>query len=478
MKKYCPWLIAAILCCTYLPAQILPGKISPVEDTAIKLPNSTVVEVGEITVTGNRKTKPAVILRELSFKTGEQYPLDVLLKKFEFARNQIMNTALFHSVVVAADSFVGSKINIIIMVSERWYLFPAPHFRPIDRNLNQWIVEQKASLKRVEYGAKLYYYNVTGWNDKLKLLFINGYTRQLAFSYERPYIDKKLRWGIKTTFSTGQNREINYNTINDKQAFYRDDDNFTGKFLNAGIEVSYRKAIRTKHLVGLSFFRSQVTDTIVKLNSLYLGDGRRRLSIPSVYYNMQYLNLDYIPYPTKGYAADIFFNKKGFGKDFNSWELHVKGSGFWPLFPKTFFNTSFYAGVRLPFKQPYINRRFLGYGDAYLQGYEYYVMDGVAGGVLKASLTREMLNFKVRIPPLKRGKEPSYIPFRLLARVYGNTGYAHNPQPGDNRLSNKMLYSGGIGIDVVTFYDIVLKFNWSFNQLGENGLFLHRNSIF
>lgn len=79
----------------------------------------------------------------------------------------------------------------------------------------------KASLKRVEYGAKLYYYNATGRNDKLKFLFINGYTKQLSFSYDRLYIDKKLKWGMKTGFAAGKNREINYNTINDKQVFIK-----------------------------------------------------------------------------------------------------------------------------------------------------------------------------------------------------------------------------------------------------------------
>jgi hypothetical protein len=41
-----------------------------------------------------------------------------------------------------------------------------------------------------------------------------------------------------------------------------------------------------------------------------------------------------------------------------------------------------------------------------------------------------------------------------------------------------MLYSGGLGIDIITFYDVVIKLEWSFNQLGQNGLFLHRKTIF
>jgi hypothetical protein len=36
-----------------------------------------------------------------------------------------------------------------------------------------------------------------------------------------------------------------------------------------------------------------------------------------------------------------------------------------------------------------------------------------------------------------------------------------------------MLYSGGLGIDILTLYDFTLKLEWSFNQIGQNGLYLH-----
>ena len=115
---------------------------------------------------------------------------------------------------------------------------------------------------------------------------------------------------------------------------------------------------------------------------------------------------------------------------------------------------------------------------SFMQGYEYYVIDGVAGGYLKTTLTRELLNFRIRVPATKKGKTPAKIPVRIFGKTYGNTGYVHNPQPGENILSNKMLYSGGFGIDILTFYDVTFKFEYSFNQLGQNGLFLHRKSIF
>ena len=101
----------------------------------------------------------------------------------------------------------------------------------------------------------------------------------------------------------------------------------------------------------------------------------------------------------------------------------------------------------------------------------------MAGGYIKTTFTREILNFNIKTPNIK-GKRAERIPVRIFAKVYGNTGYVHNPQPGDNLLSNKMLYSGGFGIDILTFYDVTFRFEYSFNQLGQGGLFIHRKTIF
>ena len=112
-----------------------------------------------------------------------------------------------------------------------------------------------------------------------------------------------------------------------------------------------------------------------------------------------------------------------------------------------------------------------------MQGYEYYVVDGVAGGYLKASVTRELFNLKKEYYRKKKN-EYIHIPLRIFGKIYCNAGYIHNPRPGDNLLSNRMLYSAGVGIDVLTIYDFTLKLEWSFNQLGQNGVFLHRTSYF
>ena len=57
-------------------------------------------------------------------------------------------------------------------------------------------------------------------------------------------------------------------------------------------------------------------------------------------------------------------------------------------------------------------------------------------------------------------------------------GYAYNKNAYNSKLNNRILYSGGFGIDILTLYDINLRFEYSFNQLSENGLFLHNQSGF
>lgn len=470
VTKYCLGILALCISASSLFAQ------APADSTAAA--DTSLYTIGEVSLSGNKKTKAFIILREIPFAKGEQYSPKDLEKKMEDARQQLLNTSLFHSVLVTMKNIEKYNASIHVEVKERWYLFPSLYFKPVDRNLNQWLVEQKADLSRVNLGVKLRYYNATGRNDKIRGTIGFGYTRQFAINYERPYIDKRLKWGLAVGFSTGKNKEVNYNTINDKQVFIKDDNIFLNNFTNGFAQFTYRRKIKTRHSFGIAYTTRSVRDTVVALNPSYFQSGNHRVSYPELFYTLTYFDVDFIPYPTKGYALQASFAKRGLNEDVNLWQLAFKGSGSWHLNNKMFFNLNLYAGMKAPFKQPYSHQQFLGYGDAVMQGYEYYVIDGVAGGYLKSTLFHELINFKVKVPQLKKAKEPFRIPFRIVGKVFGNTGYVHNPQPGDNLLSNKMLYSGGFGIDIVTFYDITLKVEYSFNQLGENGLFLHKKSIF
>ena len=64
------------------------------------------------------------------------------------------------------------------------------------------------------------------------------------------------------------------------------------------------------------------------------------------------------------------------------------------------------------------------------------------------------------------------IPFRFFAKAYTDIGYVYNRASSANSLNNRFLYSGGAGLDILSIYDATISLEYSFNQLGQKGLFL------
>jgi outer membrane protein assembly factor BamA len=446
------------------------GEVNPEDSTHL-------FTVTQIVIEGNKHTRPATILREVSFSEGMQYSLPTLVNKFAQAKKQLMNTTLFHEVIVSLKSLQGYDAIVKIEVKERWYIFPLPFIKTVDRSFQEWVKEQNMSWDRVNYGIRVTYNNATGRNDKMSLNFMNGYTKQLSLSYRNLILDTKQQWLASAGIALGKNRQLDYLTTDNKRLFYKDDQNFVHSFFRSFVEVSYRKAIKTRHTFGFSYSHESFPDTVLKINPSFSADKQLNIRYPELYYTMTYFDVDYIPFPTKGYAGEISLRKRGFNSEMNLLQLTTKASATWPLNDKYFFNLRLAGTVKLPFKQPYINQQLLGFGDVFMQGYEYYVINGVAGGYTKAILSREILNTNIRIRSEKI-KKLNNIPLRLYGKVYGNMGYVYNKEPGDNLLCNQMLYTGGVGLDIVTFYDFIIRLEWSFNQLGQNDLYLHRKNYF
>ena len=429
--------------------------------------------IAEILVEGNKRTKPYIITRELPFQSGDSINLTKLVEGFEIARRQLMNTTLFNEVVVALKSFRGPLVDIIITVKERWYIFPLPHLKAVDRNYSEW-AKQGFGIDRLNYGFKFTYYNFTGRNDKLRMWLITGYTKQIQFQYDQPYADQTLKHGYRIGFSYSTNKEVNYATIGNQQSFIDSLSNI--KRWNANLEYTYRPGLRTFHAVRVGFNHQQVDSTVVLLNPKYFGSGKSRSAYPEIEYALKYINVDYVPFPLTGWMGEINLMRRGMNKDMDMWHLGGKITRGWQLGKKNFFTWQGFGVLRVPFEQPYINQRLFGYGDFYLRGLEKYVVDGVAAFMVRNSLRREL--FRFTIPTFLRSKTHAQIPFKIYARTFSDIGYSHNPNSRGNSLANRMLYTGGFGVDVLTYYDFILRFDYSFNQLGQKGLFLHVKNDF
>lgn len=446
--------------------------------------------IDTIRIEGNKRTRSNIILRELPFEKGDTCQPSRLSGWFEESKRALMNTMLFQEVEVMAeqvflpisegltDALPMDRILVRIRVRERVNIYPIFFIQPVDRNLNQWLFEQRASLDRVNYGAQLFFNNTTGRADRLIATLYQGYTEQLALSYELPYLGKQLKWGLRVGFNRGRNKEVNVATVNDKQVFLRDPDRFIRHFEQVFGELQYRPRINTRHSVGVQWMQDRVADTVRLRNPDYYPKGVSRLRYPRLQYMLNYQRVDYLPYPTKGPLAQLQLVRAGIGSSVSMWEIHAKAMMHWPIAPKWSWAWGVYAGWKSPADQPFVNRRFLGYGNQFLSGYEYNVVDGLSGGLTRVMLNRQWIHHTIRIPFFK-DKEPLRIPVRLMSRAFLQTGYVHDPEvPVGGRLANAWQYSGGVGLDLLLFYDVLFRLEYSVNRFGENGLFLHRKYPF
>lgn len=430
----------------------------------------------QITILGNKLTKRSIILREIPLQEKARYTSSELQNRIQEAKKFLLNTTLFHNIEIEYTTSLYDTITLLVSLQERWFYFPVPYFKQVDRNLNQWLVENKGNLNRVYYGLKFYTNNITGNKDYLRLWLINGYARQFQFQYQRPYISRNLKWGLSTGLTTGKSKEINYLTAHNKQVFYKRE-SFARHYTTSFAEVSYRPLMKITHRLGLRFIKERVADSVILLNASFFPALVNKFSYTELYYNLSYVNADYVPYLTQGAAGDISISHILFAKNLKTTRLTARHTRMWPVGKSTYAGYSSFAAITLPYKQPFLTRKLLGYGDAFLQGYEYYVMDGVAAAFLKTSLTKKMLTWNLHVPVLKK-LIPATIPVKLYGRLFANSGYAYNPGTTANSMNNRMLYSYGVGLHIVSIYDFVLRIEWSFNHLGENGLFLHRKSMF
>src|SRR5690349_9970709 len=264
--------------------------------------------IGQIVITGNKRTRNYIIERELPFKSGDSIQLPDLVKQFEVARQQLVNTRLFIEAVVAIQSVRGYYVDVAIDVKERWYIFPIPYVKPVDRNLSEW-AKQGYGSDRLNYGFKFTHYNVSGRNDKLRLWLITGYSKQIQFQYDQPYADKSLKHGYKISFAYIQNKEFNYATINNQQQF---SDSLGGiKNWSGSFEWNYRPGLRTFHTFRRGYTHMSMDKAVLGANPKYYKGGVNNIDIPEISYTLRHFNVDYIPYPLNGWMGEASLTKRG-----------------------------------------------------------------------------------------------------------------------------------------------------------------------
>ena len=444
------------------------------QNDSAKISDSPYFVVKNIEITGNKRTKEFVFRKEMTFWIGDTLAKGKLWDILDLNEKKLINSALFTEVLITTDSTNRDSINIYINVRERWYIFPSPQFSLVDRNFNEWWTTYDHDLRRTIYGGSLYIDNVRGRDERFNTTILAGFKQHLAIDYEVPYLGLKSNIGARIGARYLRSRDITLDTENNKLVSLHSDE-YVRQLFNIHLSLRYKTNHFVHHLMHIDFNQTSIHDTVGFINEDFFLEGKTHQRYIQIAYEIRDDHRDIAAYPLEGYSLNFLVVKRGLGifDDLNMLVFRSNVTKYFKISPKFYSSHALRGKVSFPRVQPYFNQVGLGFSGDLVRGYELYVIDAQHFVLNRNTLKYKLVNFTIesKLIPLKQFRK---IPFAFYLTTHGDWGYSWDRYYFENNpLNNTLLMGGGVGIDIVTYYDFSLSVNYSINKIGDNELYLH-----
>ncbi len=435
------------------------------------------LQVKGIFIIGNEKTHTSIIRRELTLQEGQSVKrgeIEDILKK---DKQKIFNLALFQTVEIKKLETRNKQIDLFIKVEERWYLFPSPFVRPVDRNLADWVFNRGFDLTRVNYGLNLLHFNVRGRNEKLKLNAQFGFSRKFSLQYIIPYINRNQKQGIAFSINYSQLKTIKYNTIDHVPQEIRSD-KVLGEIFSPSITYTIRNAFFNTHAITADYNKTTLADTVNVLNEEYI----RGVTNKQEYFRLTYSFVrdlrDYRSYPLDGFYLGFRLDRLGIGifeNTPNQWRGVVEFSNYEDFGDGWYIASSITSLVSSVNNQNYVNYNRLGFYRQLIRGLERDVIETPIFVLQKNDLKKQLIKGSFDVSNISPVKQFSKVPYAFYAKVFFDHGWSKSyPNfDGSDRLADKYLYSAGVGVDFVGAYDLVLRLEYSYNSTNQQHIYFN-----
>ena len=458
----------------------LPPTVAPA-DTLVRLdacPGPGPARIGGIVFLGNAVTRERILRAELDLHPGDSLALADLPARLEANRARIFNLQLFHSVLVQASCGSAGRLTLLFIVQERLYTFPVPIFSLAERNFRAWY-DRPDRWRRLDYGLHLVRLNVRGRNETLTTNLQFGFNRKFDLFYEAPGLGPRRRLGLGLGVSYYQSHTVDYNTLADRLRSVRDADGFPIQRFFASGGLRLRHTVQRLTAFDVAYHRQQISDSVAYYNpDFYLGRQQREFLDFTLVSTDNRRNT--FAYPLTGAFAQLALTQRVFldSQTPASTTLRLRYARYFDLGHGFYYAVGATAQTRLAAALGYPDRRALGY-DAYLRGYDEYVIDGRHCGLLQQGLSYRILKPGILRLPLSDNPKFNLVPLVAYLNIFADAGYvaaARTSSPAQtNQLPNTMLRSAGLALHLVTYYDRVFVIEYSRNGLGQSGFFLRSN---
>ncbi len=455
----------AVILLIFFPLSVLAQK-----------PHNEGLIISSVNLKGNDKTKRGIILREMEVSVGDTVTSGELSRLLDKSKSNLLNTQLFNFVRIS-EKVSNEEVVITIEVTEQWYSWIFPIFEIADRNFNEWW--ETKDFSRVDYGLLFIQENFRGRSEFINFRAITGFNEYLNFKYSIPYLDKNKRLGLELNAEVSRRHETRVITQGDKLTFYNDDQQYPFKKYHGEAIITYRPGINNRHSFSLSYDDYTFQDTLMKINPDYLHSPDSETAFISFSYKLESDYRDYDSYPLHGHYLDFTLMKNGLGligDEVNYWQINGEIAKYWQLDKRFYFASSIHGMFSGEKNHPYFLNKGLGYGEEYVRSYEYNVINGNAYGLMRSNFKYTLIpiqTFTLDFIPLKQFRK---VFFALYLNVFADAGYVDTFdtwRTNGNRLPGRFLLGKGVGLDLVTYYEKVLRLEYSWNRQNKGGFFIH-----
>ncbi len=409
-------------------------------DTLFYKGNYSVV-IDSIVIEGNDITENYIILRELTFKTGDT--LNPVLASYN--RERIYSLDIFNEVKLKPFSY-ENKNFLLIKIEESWYIYPIPFVTLKNRDWN-----------KLSYGLRLRLKNFRGRNETLSGIFELGYDPSFNFFYTNPNLSYSVDLFASLQFGYS---EINNESKIAKMLAGKD---FTQKLYYG--KVIFGKRFGLYHWLSVSLGLDYV-ETPFYIKEISASEGRiDRTVILGFIYN--YDTRDLAQYATNGIFALVNYEFKGMGINNVDYRIsYLDFREYRRLFGDLIGKWRF-AARHTNGKVPYYDNSFIGLRERIRghwtdlqEGNDYYV-GSVEFNYYILSDYRLNLYF---IPWLPK----SLLSYRvgLVGELFVDTGTTRfNGQP----LTLRQFNTGyGTGISILFLPYFITRLEFALNEIGNS----------
>ena len=431
--------------------------------------NSAVV-IKQIELAGNNTTRRNVILREMIFSEGDTLYLDDLGLQVELSRRNLLNTGLFNFAepkIMVDTVEIPHEATILFSFIERWYIWPFPRLETVDRTFAEWL--QAPALSTINYGFLLSWLNFRGRREALHLEFQTGFSDLLWFRYNLPFVNRAKTLGVMIEAGLEQRQETFYAFQNNRPLRLKLQGENASSHFSAAVGFFYRRAIHNTFGVMMGFDHRAVSDTLLRLNPQITPGGRNQFRYLSLEGSFTHDRRDFKAYPLRGrffqfrakhtHLGFRLPEESGFTTFRASWrEYHFIGSRWYGAL-------GLYAGISLNNNSNLTSQLGIAEGGRSVRGYENYTIFGQHYFTVRSNLKYELVAYRKGRIPLLPGERFGLFHYSVYFNIFADAGYvADKVFDLANPLNNAILASAGIGIDFVTYYDVVVRTEFSITR--------------